>query len=214
MPRARTRDPEARRRRITGAALALFARQGFDGTSTAAVAAEAGVSEGLVFHHFRSKEGLLEACGAEVVRPLAEAQLGTAGGAEPMGYRAMVASAFSWVAGSSEIGRLWSSGDARLTGPLTRGLRQALVGPLAEALRREQAAGRVRPGDPAWLAGFQFAVVGEALQRHFLATDAPVAASRERLIDEAARIVRAIAEPDPPASPAPRSGSTSAGGPR
>lgn len=39
----------------------LFASLGFDGTSTNAIAKEAGVSEGLIFKHFKNKEGLLEA---------------------------------------------------------------------------------------------------------------------------------------------------------
>ena len=39
----------------------LFASLGFDGTSTKGIAKEAGVSEGLIFKHFKNKEGLLEA---------------------------------------------------------------------------------------------------------------------------------------------------------
>jgi len=47
--------------KILQAALRLFARDGFNSTSTSKVAACAGVSEGLIFRHFRNKEGLLEA---------------------------------------------------------------------------------------------------------------------------------------------------------
>lgn len=42
-------------------ALKLFAKKGFDGTSTAKVAKEACVSEGLIFKHFKNKDGLLTA---------------------------------------------------------------------------------------------------------------------------------------------------------
>ncbi|MFT6243278.1 MAG: AcrR family transcriptional regulator [Salibacteraceae bacterium] len=42
-------------------AMELFASLGFDGASTKAIAKEAGVSEGLIFKHFKNKEGLLEA---------------------------------------------------------------------------------------------------------------------------------------------------------
>jgi AcrR family transcriptional regulator len=42
-------------------AMKLFASLGFDGTSTKAIAKEADVSEGLIFKHFKNKEGLLEA---------------------------------------------------------------------------------------------------------------------------------------------------------
>lgn len=47
--------------RILSCALELFAEQGFDATSTSKVAKAAGVSEGLIFRHFESKNGLLDA---------------------------------------------------------------------------------------------------------------------------------------------------------
>ncbi|MTI40267.1 TetR/AcrR family transcriptional regulator [Fulvivirga lutimaris] len=46
---------------ILSAALELFAQEGFKSTSTSKLAAQAGVSEGLIFRHFKSKEGLLKA---------------------------------------------------------------------------------------------------------------------------------------------------------
>lgn len=46
---------------ILEAALELFAKEGFKGTSTSKIAKRAGVSEGLIFRHFKNKEGLLEA---------------------------------------------------------------------------------------------------------------------------------------------------------
>jgi AcrR family transcriptional regulator len=49
----------ARRKQILETALHLFARQGFDGTSTKQIAQEAGIAEGLIFHYFPSKEHLL-----------------------------------------------------------------------------------------------------------------------------------------------------------
>jgi AcrR family transcriptional regulator len=50
-----------KKEKILHAALQLFARDGFKGTATSKVAEHAGVSEGLIFRHFSSKEGLLEA---------------------------------------------------------------------------------------------------------------------------------------------------------
>lgn len=46
---------------ILTTALELFAKEGFNATSTSKVAKEASVSEGLVFKHFSNKAGLLEA---------------------------------------------------------------------------------------------------------------------------------------------------------
>ncbi len=46
---------------ILNAALTLFAKEGYTATSTSKVARQAGVSEGLIFRHFKNKEGLLQA---------------------------------------------------------------------------------------------------------------------------------------------------------
>lgn len=64
-------------------ALQLFAEQGYDATSTMAIAKGADVSEGLLFRHFGSKQGLLKAIIAEglnqvveTLKPLAELKEG------------------------------------------------------------------------------------------------------------------------------------------
>lgn len=60
------------RARIRDSALLLFGRDGYDGTSVRDIATEAGVSGGLVIHHFGSKDGLRQACDEHVVRMIAE----------------------------------------------------------------------------------------------------------------------------------------------
>ena len=45
--------------KILTAALALFRTNGFHGTSTAKIAEAAGVSNGTLFHHFKTKEALI-----------------------------------------------------------------------------------------------------------------------------------------------------------
>jgi AcrR family transcriptional regulator len=50
------------RARIRDAALRLFAERGIDGATIRDIAKAAGVSAGLVRHHFGSKEGLRDAC--------------------------------------------------------------------------------------------------------------------------------------------------------
>ncbi len=73
-----------RKEMIRIAATELFAEQGFQATSTAAVAKRAGVSEGVIFYHFSTKEGILFSLFdgiindfiAGVVRVLAEAPSG------------------------------------------------------------------------------------------------------------------------------------------
>ncbi len=57
-----TRLPAAERREaILRASIALFARRGFEGTSTRDLARESGVSEALVFRHFPDKGALYRA---------------------------------------------------------------------------------------------------------------------------------------------------------
>lgn len=45
--------------KILNAALKLFIKEGFHGTSTSKIAEEAGVSNGTLFHHFKTKESLI-----------------------------------------------------------------------------------------------------------------------------------------------------------
>ena len=59
--------------RIRNAALRRFARDGF-GVGLRAIAADAGVTAGLITHHFGSKDGLRRACDAEVLRLTMEAK--------------------------------------------------------------------------------------------------------------------------------------------
>ena len=44
---------------IINAAVTLFAKNGYAATPTSAVAKKAGVAEGLIFHHFKNKAGIL-----------------------------------------------------------------------------------------------------------------------------------------------------------
>jgi len=48
----------SRKQAILKAAIHLFAERGFKATPTSAVAKKAGVAEGLMFHHFKNKQGI------------------------------------------------------------------------------------------------------------------------------------------------------------
>ena len=58
--------------RIRNAAIAHFARDGFQKANLRAIAAAAGVSEALIFHHFGSKSGLQATCDDYVLNFLIE----------------------------------------------------------------------------------------------------------------------------------------------
>ncbi len=49
-----------RKEKIMQASIQLFVERGFHNTSTRMIAEQAGVSEGLIFRHFRSKDELLD----------------------------------------------------------------------------------------------------------------------------------------------------------
>lgn len=74
----------AARGRILDAAATLFARHGFDGTSTARIARAAGVPKGLLFYYFSTKAEVLTALLDErlVVAPLDAATLAVRGDTE------------------------------------------------------------------------------------------------------------------------------------
>ncbi|MBN9611289.1 MAG: TetR family transcriptional regulator [Actinobacteria bacterium 69-20] len=71
------------RARIRNAAIACFAEHGFD-ASFRAIASRAGVSPGLITHHFGSKEALRVECDAEVLRRYQA--LKSSSVADPSGY--------------------------------------------------------------------------------------------------------------------------------
>ena len=61
------------RERLRDAGLRQFVAHGYDGTNLRAIAAEAGVTVGLIRHHFGSKEGLRDAVELWVVEQFAAA---------------------------------------------------------------------------------------------------------------------------------------------
>ena len=74
-PGTYTRAPAQKRELLLEAARMLFVERGFDATSTQLIAKQAGVSEGILFHHFGSKRGLFEALVEEFVLAGAQASL-------------------------------------------------------------------------------------------------------------------------------------------
>ncbi len=172
---------------MLAAASDAFEGAGFDATSVATIARRAGVSEGIVFHHFGSKHALLEACAAAEASAFAEAEVQTH--TDGIDYERLVASTFDALAGHRMTRQLWSEGDDRIVGALRRGWQSGIVPAVADVLVREQLDGRCRPGDTTRLARMQFAVMGEALVAHF---DDPDAWSRDEAVAETAVLLRAL----------------------
>ena len=128
---ARTRNPPAKRGAILEAARAAFESEGFKKSSTARIAEDAGVSEGIVFHHFGSKHGLLEACAhADAVDFIEREMPNHSAGLD---YNRLTAAIFDWVAADRMARRLWSEGDDRVVGALRRGWQRAIVAAVSAA---------------------------------------------------------------------------------
>lgn len=91
----RSSDDRTAAARIRDAAISEFAANGVDGTSIRTIAATAGVSPGLVMHHFGSKEGLRIACDEFVAALIRDVK----GGAMASGGAFDVTAAFRTVGG-------------------------------------------------------------------------------------------------------------------
>ncbi|MGY1601742.1 TetR family transcriptional regulator [Geodermatophilus sp. SYSU D00815] len=137
------------RARIRDAAIRRFGAEGF-GASVRAIAADAGVSPGLVIHHFGSKENLRAACDEHVLQVIRETETDafTSGSpAEWLGYFAAVEEYAPMV--GYLVQALLAGGDLAAT--LLRRMTEDAEQYLGEAV----AAGRMRPSrDPAARAAF------------------------------------------------------------
>ncbi|GAA4877130.1 TetR/AcrR family transcriptional regulator [Ferrimonas pelagia] len=65
----------SKKQQILDAALNLFVQQGIEATATAQIAKRAGVATGTLFHHFASKEALIQALYWQIKQQLADAAL-------------------------------------------------------------------------------------------------------------------------------------------
>ncbi|ADV09963.1 DUF1956 domain-containing protein [Mesorhizobium sp. M7A.F.Ca.CA.001.09.2.1] len=98
-PKVLRREPaEMTRAALVQAALKLFGRQGFDGTSTREIAAEAQANIGSIAYHFGGKEGLRTAAAdfiVETIQTVAGPALGNAQAPAPVGPEAAQAQLFA-----------------------------------------------------------------------------------------------------------------------
>jgi AcrR family transcriptional regulator len=137
------------RARIRDAAIRRFGAEGF-GAPVRAIAADAGVSPGLVLHHFGSKDGLRAACDEHVLGMIREAETDAFTRGSPADWLSQLAvlDEFAPLVGYL-VQTLLAGGDlaATLLARMTEDAEQYL----ADAV----AAGRMRPSrDPAARASF------------------------------------------------------------
>jgi AcrR family transcriptional regulator len=136
-----TRDDLTTRARIRDAAVDLFGRAGFAHVTVREIATEAGVSPGLVIHHFGSKEGLRAACDAHVLQVFGEAisELEFQGPASAMAQLARVEQYLPAVR--------YGTRSLKDGGPLAATLFDRLVDDTWAWLEAAVASGQVRPSE-------------------------------------------------------------------
>lgn len=169
--RVRTRDPEQKRARVLDAARRLFTERGYVATTTADVARRAGVSQGIVFHHFGSKEGLLAAVAADYGRGLGEAMFPASGSLEGElpSVDGTLRRAFDFVREHGALSRLLVlSADPAAQQTAHKASRVEIVAAIARSLAEAHERKLVRPMDPQIAAELLFALVGAALTECFV----------------------------------------------
>jgi AcrR family transcriptional regulator len=142
-------DDRTARARIRDAAVQTFGTAGFD-ASVRAVAAAAGVSPGLVIHHFGSKDGLRAACDEHVLRVIRETETDAFTRGSPADWLAQLAALDEYAPMVGYLVQTLLAGGDLASTLLDRMTKDAEVY-LAEAV----AAGRMKPSrDPAARASF------------------------------------------------------------
>ena len=142
-------DDLTARARIRDSGIRCFGVHGF-GASVRTIAAEAGVSPGLVLHHFGSKDGLRAACDEHVLRMIREGETDAFAGSGPMDLLGQLASIDQYAPLVGYLVQaLLAGGDLAAT--LLARLTTDAEGYLAQAV----AVGHMRPSrDPAARAAF------------------------------------------------------------
>lgn len=154
------------RERVLTAAIECFGAFGFAGTSTRAVADRAGVSHPLLLYHFQSKELLWRSMMEDVIglyRVELEARLAAAPADDPAaGLKAFIKNFVEFSARVPQLHRIMTQqstqGSDRIQWLIDTHLRESFR-TICDLIRRAQAQGAVRQGDPARL---YYAVVGLA----------------------------------------------------
>lgn len=179
--RHRTRGPqfEERRRQIALAAARVFATKGFTGATNRDIAAEAGISAGLIYWYYDSKEDLFEAI-FDQFAPL-QALRDALEEADALPVEQVLEHLANGLLGAvrqpehAAILRLGLTEAIRFP-DVARHLGHLIarhpVGGLAAYFERQIAAGRIRPVDP-WLAAQAFlgSVLGYAVRKHVVGHD-------------------------------------------
>ncbi len=183
----RERQKLARREAILAAARKVFARKGFEGTTIADVAREAGVAAGTVYLYYASKLDLFAALNAKLFVVINDALQNTPAPPDLQGGTgARIHAVFDACREHRDLLRLvFLNPDPRTE--VSRRMRRAdeeRLRPLAELLRGGMEAGAVQEGDPMLLARLITGLVTYALHLCFVQSDGRDVAAYEEIVTE------------------------------
>jgi AcrR family transcriptional regulator len=196
MARLRDDHVEATKRALLAAARRRFGTSGFAGTSLDDVAAEAGVTKGALYHHFRSKEHLFLAVYDQVEGELsAHGIAAAAGGADAVDGLQRGFAAFLDLALDPEVQRI-----ALVDAPSVLGTAAKLEVDARHSLAAVRAAveigiaeGRLAPLDPGTVASLLIAACSQAAL--LIATADDPAEARPRVGAALDRLLTGLAPP-------------------
>lgn len=149
----RQEQREQRREEILRAALRLFVRKGYAGTKVGDIAEAVGMSTGLMFHYFESKEALYEELiGFGVNGPMT--MMGNNGGDALAFFEDAAVGILTYLKGDPTMADMFVlMGNALLDEAIPPRAKEMLAGfdvntPTVEVVRRGQREGTIRAGDP------------------------------------------------------------------
>ncbi len=111
-PRRRRRDPQETREAILKSAREMMSRDGAEGLSVAEVARHAGVNRGTAYHHFQTREQLIDAAAGWVSESLHDAVisdiiLASHQAEEAVNVEAVIRQLAEFAMRNPELGRVW-----------------------------------------------------------------------------------------------------------
>lgn len=190
-------DPQGRRAAILDAAKQTFAQHGYARTRLDAVAREAGVAEGTVYHLFASKRGLLEAVGADYGAGMARVAFGGEGRAySPFEVETIVRNIFRYVRETEgPLAAFLLANHPLEGGPAQDANRRTMLQAIEANLERWTHEGLMTPAHNRILAEIHFSLVEAALRDCFLRHNG---AEEEAYIRECVRVLGASLAPPIP----------------
>lgn len=164
----------ARQDEILAAARAVFARQGFKGTTIADIAEEAGIALGTIYLYFKSKEDVFAALNNVLNQIIANAltDVGPAGDLDEA-VRTRINNVFAGCAENRDLLRLVvlnTDPDSAATRRMRSSDEQRFK-PMADIIRSAMEQGAVRQGDPAIMTRLTVGAVSMCVYQAFVLDD-------------------------------------------